>query len=137
MHILLVHQSFVALDEPGGTSHYELARYFASQGHSVTVVASPISYLTGKGREQRQDWVERRSEAGIVILRSYTYAALHRSFVHRIFSFLSFMFSSFVVGLTVRGVDAVWGTSPPIFQAVTGWALARLKRVPFLFEVRE
>jgi glycosyltransferase involved in cell wall biosynthesis len=31
----------------------------------------------------------------------------------------------------------VWGTSPPIFQGITAWLLARLKRVPFLFEVRD
>ncbi|MEN8172547.1 MAG: glycosyltransferase family 4 protein, partial [Chloroflexota bacterium] len=37
----------------------------------------------------------------------------------------------------VREVDLVWGTSPPIFQGVTAWMLARLKRVPFLFEVRD
>jgi glycosyltransferase involved in cell wall biosynthesis len=47
------------------------------------------------------------------------------------------MFSSFLVGLGVQGVDLVWGTSPPIFQGVTAWLLARLKRVPFLFEVRD
>jgi glycosyltransferase involved in cell wall biosynthesis len=34
-------------------------------------------------------------------------------------------------------VDLVWGTSPPIFQGVTAWALARLKGAPFLFEVRD
>jgi glycosyltransferase involved in cell wall biosynthesis len=37
----------------------------------------------------------------------------------------------------VRQVDLVWGTSPPIFQGVTAWLLARLKRAPFLFEVRD
>jgi glycosyltransferase involved in cell wall biosynthesis len=47
------------------------------------------------------------------------------------------MFSSFLVGLSIRRVDLVWGTSPPIFQGPTAWALARLKRVPFLFEVRD
>ncbi len=45
--------------------------------------------------------------------------------------------SSFWLGLKVKEVDLVWGTSPPIFQGVTAWALARLKRVPFLFEVRD
>ena len=73
----------------------------------------------------------------INILRTYTYSALHRSFAHRVISFLSFMVSSFFVGLTVQNVDLVWGTSPPIFQGITAWALARLKRVPFLFEVRD
>jgi glycosyltransferase involved in cell wall biosynthesis len=52
-------------------------------------------------------------------------------------SFFSFMFSSFFVGLGVKNVDAVWGTSPPIFQGWTAWLLARLKGVPFLFEVRD
>jgi glycosyltransferase involved in cell wall biosynthesis len=47
------------------------------------------------------------------------------------------MISSFFIGLWVRDVDIVWGTSPPIFQGATAWALARLKRVPFLFEVRD
>ena len=34
-------------------------------------------------------------------------------------------------------MDLVWGTSPPIFQGVTALALARLKGIPFLFEVRD
>jgi glycosyltransferase involved in cell wall biosynthesis len=138
MHILLIHQAFAALDEAGGTRHHELARYLVERGHRVTIIASPVSYLTGKTRSSRVGWVDRQDvQPGITILRSYTYPALHKSFVHRVFSFLSFMVSSFVAGLSVRKVDLVWGTSPPIFQAVTAWLLARLKRVPFLFEVRD
>jgi glycosyltransferase involved in cell wall biosynthesis len=37
----------------------------------------------------------------------------------------------------VKNVDLVWGTSPPIFQGVTAWILARLKGARFLFEVRD
>ena len=47
------------------------------------------------------------------------------------------MFSSFWVGIGVAKVDLVWGTSPPIFQGVTAWLLARLKGARFLFEVRD
>jgi hypothetical protein len=47
MHILLIHQAFASLDEPGGTRHHELARYLAARGHRVTVITSPVSYLTG------------------------------------------------------------------------------------------
>lgn len=137
MHILLIHQAFASLDEAGGTRHHELARYLARRGHRVTIISSPVSYLTGKARS-RPAWVEKQEDLpGITILRTYTYAALHRSFFHRVLSFLSFMVSSFLVGLSVRQVDLVWGTSPPIFQGVTAWLLARLKRSPFLFEVRD
>ncbi len=138
MHILLIHQAFTALDEAGGTRHYELARHLVERGHHVTVITSPVSYLTGLSRRSSSAWVEREiPEPGIEVLRSYTYPALHRSFFHRLISFFSFMVSSFINGLSVREVDLVWGTSPPIFQGVTAWLLARLKRVPFLFEVRD
>ena len=138
MHILLIHQAFVSLDEPGGTRHHELARHLAARGHRVTVLASPVSYLTGTAGEGRIPWVSRQEiEKNITVLRAYTYPALHRSFAHRVVSFLSFMASSFLIGLGVKEVDLVWGTSPPIFQGATAWALAGLKRRPFLFEVRD
>jgi glycosyltransferase involved in cell wall biosynthesis len=132
MHILLIHQAFTTVDEAGGTRHHELVRVLAGAGHRVTVIASPISYLTGLAGSG-----EVEKEPGITILRASTYAALHKSFVHRAIAFFSFMLSSFWLGLRVREVDLVWGTSPPIFQGATALVLARFKRVPFLFEVRD
>jgi glycosyltransferase involved in cell wall biosynthesis len=137
MHILLIHQAFAALDEPGGTRHHEIAQYLTSHGHRVTIIASPVSYLTGKNQREQTPSERQESGSGITMLRAYTYPALHRSFAHRVFSFLSFMISSFFIGLTVRDVDLVWGTSPPIFQSLTAWALARLKRASFLLEIRD
>jgi glycosyltransferase involved in cell wall biosynthesis len=139
MHILLIHQAFAALDEPGGTRHHELAGCLVARGHRVTVITSPVSYLTGTARGDQLLGSERSApvDGKITILRTYTYPALHRSFVHRVFSFFSFMASSFLAGMKVKEVDLLWGTSPPIFQGFTAWTLARLKNVPFLFEVRD
>jgi len=47
MHVLLIHQAFAGLNEAGGTRHYEMAQYLARHGHQVTIIASPVSYLTG------------------------------------------------------------------------------------------
>ena len=135
MHILLIHQAFAALDEPGGTRHHELARHLARQGHQVTIIASPVSYLTGTS--EKKELRKRTDDLGVTIIRSYTLPALHRSFIWRVFSFFSFMISSFINGLYVKKVDLVWGTTPPIFQGPTAWLLARLKGVPFLLEVRD
>ncbi len=138
MHILLIHQAFASLNEAGGTRHYEIAHHLAEHGHQVTIITSPVSYLTGKAKTKRIPWVTREvPEPGIVILRTYVYPGLHKSFFHRLINFFSFMFSSFWVGLGVKNVEAVWGTSPPIFQGWTAWLLARLKRVPFVFEIRD
>jgi glycosyltransferase involved in cell wall biosynthesis len=137
MHILLIHQNFAAIDEPGGTRHHEMALYLTEMGNKVTVVTSPVSYLTGTVEKNTRASQEQPQHEGITILRAYTYPALHRSFFHRILSFSSFMVSSFITGARVREVDLVWGTSPPIFQGPTAWALSRLKQVPFVFEVRD
>lgn len=59
MHIVLIHQAFASLDEAGGTRHHELARYLVERGHRVTIIASPVSYLTGKSRQGHIRWIER------------------------------------------------------------------------------
>jgi hypothetical protein len=81
MHILLVHQAFASRQEAGSTRHYELARYLIQSGHRFTTIASTISYLTGQ-RHSSEGWLTRQQEDGITVYRSYTYPALHRSFVH-------------------------------------------------------
>jgi len=134
MHILIIHQAFASLNEPGGTRHHEFARLLSARGHQVTVIASPVSYITGALTPTPLPQGEGQ---GVRVIRASVYSAHHKSFVHRVFAFISFMASSFWLGLGVKKVDLVWGTSPPIFQGVTAWALARLKGAKFLFEVRD
>ncbi len=134
MHVLIIHQAFASLDEPGGTRHHEFARLLVSRGHKVTVIASPVSYITGSTVQRSPSMGELE---GVIILRAAVYKTHHLSFFHRILAFFSFMLSSFWIGLGVKNVDLVWGTSPPIFQGVTAWALARIKGAKFLFEVRD
>ena len=134
MHVLLIHQAFAAINEPGGTRHHELALYLAGCGHMVTIIASPISYLTG---ERTQEDVPPDENERIRVIRPWVYAALHRSFFHRTINFMSFMLTSFIAALRVKRIDLVWGTTPPLFQGITAWLVSKIKRVPFLFEVRD
>jgi glycosyltransferase involved in cell wall biosynthesis len=130
--VVLIHQAFASPNEAGGTRHYELARYCVEQGHAVTIVASQISYLTGKPIAEREQNLD-----GVRVRRAYAYPALHRSFVWRIVSFLSFMLSSIWTALRTGPVDVVMGTTPPIFQAMSAWVVALVRRKPFLLEVRD
>src|SRR5579863_8022638 len=134
---ILIHQAFASKDEPGGTRHYELGRRLVEQGQQFTVIASDLSYQTGRRIVPKTALVTESSEDGIRILRTYTYPALHKSYVTRVFSFLSFMTTSVVVGARAGRPDLVMGTTPPIFQAVSAWILSVLFRRPFLLEVRD
>jgi glycosyltransferase involved in cell wall biosynthesis len=133
MHVLIIHQAFASASEAGGTRHYEFARHLVGEGHRVTVVAGQVSYLTGSLVTDRPS----AAEPGITIVRPFTSRSLHKSFVHRVASYVTFMVSSLVTALRIPDVDVVVGTSPPIFQGATALAVARLKRVPLVFEVRD
>ena len=137
MRILLINQAFVSPDEPGHTRHFEMAKFLQSHGHELVIVASDLNYQTGQRTVARTGVFAEQNFDGVRVLRSYIYPALHRSYFWRIISFFSFMFSSVWTALQVRDVDLVMGTTPPIFQAVSAWVVALIRRKPFLLEVRD
>ena len=137
MKILLLNQAFVAPDEPGHTRHFEMAKFLHARGHELVIVASDLNYQTGQRTVARKGIYAEQVIEGVRILRAYIYPALHRSYFWRIISFFSFMFSSVWTALHARDVDLVMGTTPPIFQAVSAWVVAWMRRKPFLLEVRD
>lgn len=137
MKTLLINQAFVSPGEPGHTRHYELGRYLQERGHDLIIVASSLNYQTGQRTVEKNRLVVEQNIDGIKVLRAYIVPALHHSFVWRIIAFVSFMFTSVYAALRAGKVDLVMGTSPPIFQAVSAWFVAALRRKPFLLEVRD
>ena len=135
MHILLIHQAFAAIDEPGGTRHHEMARQLVGLGYRVTVVTGTISYMTGGSGGRRPG--HSVDDVGVEVIRCRAYGGWHASFPARVFSFLTFMISSTWKAAFVPDVDVVWTTSPPIFQAASGWVVARLRRIGLMLEIRD
>jgi len=138
MHTLLIHQGFTMPSEAGGTRHFEMASGLVERGQHMTVIASDISYITGRRSASEFKTVNDENLGGIRVLRSYTYPSLHGKFIGRLFSFVSFAITSFFLALfRVRDVDIVMGTSPPIFQSVSACFVAFLRRRPFVLEIRD
>ncbi len=137
MKILLLNQAFVSPNEPGHTRHFEMAQFLRARGHELVIVASDLNYQTGQRTVERTGLFAEQMIDGVRILRAYIFPALHRSYFWRIISFLSFMFSSVWTALTVKDADIIMGTTPPIFQAVSAWVVAVIRRKPFLLEVRD
>ena len=138
MHILLIHQAFVTTGEAGGTRHIEFARRLAARGHRVTIITSPVSYLSGgnKRQDSAADTVEHYAE-NIEIRYCRTSSGMHQGFIPRLRAFFSFMESSYFTAKGVEDVDLVWGTSPNLFQAWTAYRVSRRKHCPFLLEIRD
>lgn len=118
---------------------FEHARRWAELGHEVTVVTGFPNHPTGVIRpEYRGQFVKRERVEGIDLLRTWVYCAANKGFFRRVLNFLSFFFSSLTLGALMTGrPDVVVGTSPQFFCAVAAYLLSRIKRVPFVFEVRD
>lgn len=118
---------------------FEHARHWASLGHDVTVITGFPNHPTGIIRpEYRGSFVKRERVEGIDLLRTWVYCTANKGFFKRILNFLSFFFSSLILGAAMtRRPDVVVGTSPQFFCAVAAYCLSLIKRAPFVFEVRD
>jgi glycosyltransferase involved in cell wall biosynthesis len=134
MNILYLHQHFAVSAGSTGTRSYEFARRWVAAGHKITVITG--HYDIG-GLSKPSSVIEKREIDGIkIIITGTTYSNKH-SFMRRIFSFISFMFLSLIAGWRVKNVDMIYATSTPLTIGIPAMILKRLKRVPFVFEVRD
>jgi len=140
MNILLIHQYFLEEDDPGGSRWNEFSRIWTDEGHKVTVIAGMMHY---NGHEKRAEYKGRyfvqKQQGNVGVWRCHVSEAYNKSFIGRLWGYFSFMFSALWAGLfKARGkYDVVIVTSPPLFVGITGYLVSRLRRMPFVFEVRD
>jgi glycosyltransferase involved in cell wall biosynthesis len=117
---------------------YEHARVWVEGGHSVTVITGAPNFPTGRVYEGYRNVPYSVEEMdGIRVVRVWTFMRPNEGRVRRSLDYLSFMFSSFPAALIQGRPDVVVGTSPQLLTVVSAWAVARLKQVPFVFELRD
>jgi glycosyltransferase involved in cell wall biosynthesis len=136
VRILFLTENFPPEVNAAATRVYERAVYWAKWGHAVTVVTSAPNFPEGKlfpGYANR--WRQREIVDGIEVVRVKTYMTANQGVALRTLDFLSFMGSAFVQGLFLERPDIVVATSPQFFAAVGGWAIADVRRLPFVFEL--
>lgn len=140
MNILLIHQYFLEEDDPGGSRWNEFTRVWSEQGHTITVLGGMMHY---NGKEKRPEYkgkyFVKKNQGAVTVWRCHVSEAYNKHFIGRLWGYFSFMFSALYAGLfKVSGkFDVVIVTSPPLFVGVTGYLISRLRRMPFVFEVRD
>jgi len=140
MNILLIHQYFLEENDPGGSRWNEFTRIWTGQGHTVTVLGGMMHY-NGKEKinEYKGRYFVKKQQGDVTVWRCHVSEAYNKHFIGRLWGYFSFMFSSLYAGLfKVKGkFDVVIVTSPPLFVGATGYLISRLRRMPFVFEVRD
>ena len=142
MKILLVHQFFLEKDDPGGSRFNEMTRNWVEAGNEVTVLAGMVNYLTGKvpAKYKGKRFLKEQYQPGLNVLRCKVTESYNANFLGRLWAYFSFVWYSIRGGLyKLKGekFDVILVTSPPLFVGITAWVLSRIKRVPYLFEIRD
>lgn len=127
--------------EMGGAAArlHGLSRWMAAQGNDVTVITSFPNYPSGQIPPRYKDKFKVREQMdGVDLVLTWIYASSHRSNLRRLANYFSFVFSSMIVGLFLRGnYDVILASSPPLFLGISGWVISRFRRIPFVFDIRD
>ncbi|MCP5266381.1 MAG: glycosyltransferase family 4 protein [Burkholderiaceae bacterium] len=139
MNIAIVYQYYQGHGEPGHSLVYEYAHHLADLGHRVTVVSGETGYMRRDGA--RAPWhrrlIRRQRDGAVEVIRTFTYSALHRSYLGRLLAFVSFSIGAPIGLLLAPRPDVVFSSSPPLFPMVPALVAARMRRSAFVFEVRD
>lgn len=120
---------------------FELARHWVHAGHEVTVLTGFPNHPTGvihpeyRGKFRRL--LAREDVNGIKVVRTWLLPFPNRKAYERMLNYSSFCASAASTGLFLSRPDVLIATSPQLLVGLSGCWLARLKRVPFVFEVRD
>ena len=138
MRILFLTHYFHPEGNAPATRVYEMCRRFVKLGFEVDVVTGAPNVPSGVVYPgYRNRWRSRETVAGIDTLRVWTYVAPNKGTVRRILNYLSFCASATLAGLGRRRPDLVIATSPQFFCGWAGVFVSRLRRVPFVLEIRD
>ena len=139
MNITYLCQYFVP--EPGAPSArlYELSRVWVESGHNVTILTGMPNHPTGEiAAEYRGKWIAEEQLDGIRVLRNWLFATPNEGVVKKTLSHFSFMLSVLVFGMPRMGAtDVLIVSSPTFFSVFSAYIISRLRRIPYIFEVRD
>ena len=141
MDILYISQNFPPEIGAASARVFELSRHWVGMGHRVTVLTGFPRYPTGYSNHYRQPGsgllARREFVEGISVVRAWLWGIGERRVRDRVMSYASFWLSSSLRGIPIPRPDVVIASSPPLTVGLTGWWLSRIKRTPFIFDIRD
>ena len=138
LRIVIVSQYFPP--EIGATQSrmQSFAEYLAERGHRVTVIAEFPNHPQGvMAPEYRGRIVEDDRSNPYRVLRVWVRTSSEKTQMTRLSFYLSFMTLATAVSPLAGPADVVLATTPPLFTAAAGLAIARLNDAPFVLDVRD
>jgi glycosyltransferase involved in cell wall biosynthesis len=138
MRILFLSDNFPPETNAPATRTFEHARVWVRNGHEVTVITCAPNFPSGKIHAGYANALRRvETMDGIRVVRVWTYVTANQGTVRRSLDYLSYLVAAVPAALVEKRPDVVVGTSPQFFAACAAYVVSRLRRAPFVFELRD
>ena len=138
MHILFLSHYFPPEVNAPASRTFEHCRQWVRDGHRVTVVTCAPNHPRGKVYPGYRNRLYAREEKdGITIIRVWTYVTANEGFLKRTLNYVSYMAAAIVAAPFIQKADIVISTSPQFFNGLAGYVVSRMKRAPWVLEIRD
>ncbi|HRX81730.1 MAG TPA: glycosyltransferase family 4 protein [Pirellulaceae bacterium] len=138
MKILVLADNFTPEIVATSFRTHEHAKVWLEQGHEVTVVTCAPNWPQGRvfegyqNRLYQEEWID-----GIRVIRLWSYITANKGFFKRTLDYLSYMMMATAFAWRYPKFDVILATSPQFFTALAGYLISRLRRRPWVFELRD
>lgn len=138
MRILFLSHYFPPEVNAPATRTFEHCQQWVAHGHQVTVVSCVPHHPMGKvypGYKNKFFQVEEKE--GIKAIKVLTYVTANSGFLKRTFNYVFYMVIVTLIAPFIGKSDVVISTSPQFFNGLAGYFVSRIKRCPWVLEIRD
>ena len=137
MNILYIHQYFATPYGTTGTRSYEFAKRWIKAGHNVVMLTTVAQLCEQDLENSTGRFIKQIIMDGIDVRAINLPYNQNMGFIKRTLSFIGFVFVASVYVLFVKRTDVIYATSTPLTVGIPALIAKWLKRIPFVFEVRD
>jgi len=137
LKLLFLSDNFPPESNAPASRTYEHCKEWVKEGVDVTVITCNPNFPFGKVYEGYKNKLYQTEVIdGIKVIRVWSYMTENKGALKRIADYVSYAVSAVIAGLFVK-TDMIIATSPQLFTALGGCVLAKIRRKPWIFELRD
>jgi len=138
MKILFLTDNFPPeVNAPATRTFEHIKEWIKDKDVEVTVITCTPNFPHGKVyKGYKNKLYQKEIMDNIEVIRVWSYITSNSGFVKRVLDYMSYAFMAFWVGLFCK-FDIIVATSPQFFTTWAGFGLSKVKRKPWIFELRD
>jgi glycosyltransferase involved in cell wall biosynthesis len=125
------------VNAPATRTYEHCQEWIKDKDVDVTVITCAPNFPHGKVyKGYKNKFFQKENIDGINVIRVWSYISSNSGFTKRVLDYISYASMAFLVGIFQK-YDVIIATSPQFFTTWAGWALSKVKRKPWIFELRD